>query len=88
MIIRPLKPRRWRDPYIESIHGERGPYALCQNYSDLTQNHIPTEAVGNFDRWNAQSYLTASTANRDLFYGRRFNAASDSGHFAPNATTG
>jgi hypothetical protein len=39
----------------------------------LTENHIPPQAVGNFDHWNAQSYLTVSAADRELFYGRRFN---------------
>ena len=29
--------------------------------------------MGNHDRWNAKSYLTTSTANTDLFFGRRFN---------------
>jgi hypothetical protein len=74
VIIRPPKPRRWPDPFIEPIYGKRGPCALCGYYSNLTENHVPPEAVGNFDRWNAQSFLTASAAvNRDLYFGRRFS---------------
>jgi hypothetical protein len=73
MIIKPPKTRRWPDTFIQPIHGTHGPCALCGYYSKLTDDHIPPESVGNFDRWNARSYLAASAANQDLLFGRRFN---------------
>jgi hypothetical protein len=72
-IIRPARPRRLPDPYITPIYGKRGPCALCLNYSDLTENHVPPEAAGNDGNWIAQSYLVDSTANKDLYRGRSFN---------------
>jgi hypothetical protein len=72
MIIRPPKLRRYPDPFIKPNHGTHGPCALCTKYSKLTEDHIPPESVGNFDRWNARSYMNASTANQELTYGRRF----------------
>ncbi len=73
MIVKPPKARRWPDSFIQPIHGTHGPCALCRRYSKLTDDHIPPESVGNFGRWEARSYLAASTANQDLLYGRRFN---------------
>jgi hypothetical protein len=74
MIIKPPRTRRWRDTFIQRIDGTHGPCALCGHYSKLTDDHIPPASAGNFDRWNARSYLAASTANQDLLYGRRFNS--------------
>ena len=71
-IIRLPRPRREPDPYLTPITGTRGPCALCGNYSDLTQNHVPPEGVGNVDTWIAQSYLTGARANPDLYRGRQF----------------
>ncbi len=71
-IIRPTKQRRFQDPYIEPVYGKRGPCALCKNYSDLTEDHIPPESLGNFDRWLANSYLVSSSANPELYVGRQF----------------
>ena len=71
-IIVPKKPRLSPDPFIAPVYGTRGPCALCLNYSDLTQNHVPPESVGNSEHWIARSYLAASTANRDLYFGRQF----------------
>lgn len=73
LIIKPPRPRRLQDPFIAPIYGKRGPCALCTSYSKLTENHVPPESVGNYDRWSARSYLTASTANTDLIVGRRFH---------------
>jgi hypothetical protein len=73
MIIKPPKTRRWPDTFLQKIDGTHGPCALCGYYSKLTDDHIPPESVGNFDRWNARSYLAASTANKDLISGRRFH---------------
>lgn len=71
-IIRPPKLRKYPDPFIAPIFGRRGPCALCQNYSQLTENHVPPEGVGNFDQWIAQSYMTTVTANPDMYFGRQF----------------
>lgn len=71
-IIRPDRPRLLPDPYIAPIHGTHGPCALCRNYSHLTENHVPPAAVGNVDRWVAQSYMVESTANKDMYFGRSF----------------
>ena len=71
-IIRPQKPRRFPDPYISPIFGSRGPCALCRQQSDLTENHVPPASVGNDDHWLAQSYMTASTADKELYFGRLF----------------
>lgn len=72
MIILPEKPRRYHDPWIAPAFGKRGPCALCKNTEDLTENHVPPESVGNFDRWHAKSWMTSVTANRDLILGRSF----------------
>jgi len=71
-LILPSKKRLYPDPFIKPVHGTRGPCALCGHYSDLTLNHVPPESVGNFDRWNAKSYMTSSTANPGLIFGRGF----------------
>ncbi len=71
-IILPTRSRKLPDPHIAPIWGNRGPCALCRSYSDLTDNHVPPEGVGNFGSWMAQSYLTASAADKELFYGRKF----------------
>lgn len=71
-LILPSRKRLYPDPFIKPVHGTRGPCALCGHYSDLTENHVPPESVGNFDRWNAKSYMTSSTANPDLIFSRRF----------------
>jgi hypothetical protein len=73
VIIRPERPRRWPDTFIPSIHGTHGPCALCQNYSKLTDDHIPPESVGNFDRWSARSYIAAS-GDQELISPRRFRS--------------
>jgi hypothetical protein len=71
-IIKPSKSRKLPDPFIEPIHGKRGPCALCTNYSDLTENHVPPEGIGNSGRWIAGSYMTTVTANPDMYFGRHF----------------
>lgn len=72
-IIRPDKVRRYPDPYILTVRGTHGPCALCGHYSKLTENHVPPEAVGNYDSWLAQSYMTATASDQELFFGRRFS---------------
>jgi hypothetical protein len=71
-IIRPKRPRRYPDPYIEPIFGSRGPCALCSTYANLTEDHIPPEAVGNDGSWVAHSYLTSAAADKQLIFGREF----------------
>lgn len=70
-IITPLRPRRYPDPYITPVFGTRGPCALCRTYADLTEDHIPPEALGNDGRWIARSYLTSATGDKDLIFGRQ-----------------
>lgn len=71
-IIRPPRGRKYPDPYIAPVHGTRGPCALCKQYSQLTENHVPPEGVGNSDRWIAQSYMTTVAAKPDMYFGRHF----------------
>lgn len=72
-IILPEKLRKYPDPFIRTVHGINGPCALCTQYSKLTENHVPPEAVGNHDAWLAQSYMTTMTADQELLFGRRFS---------------
>jgi len=69
---RRLKARRYPDPYISPIQGVRGPCALCRQYSQLTENHVPPEGVGNHDRWIARSYMTTVAASSEMYFGRHF----------------
>jgi hypothetical protein len=71
-IIKPPRQRRWPDTHIAPIKGKRGSCALCTHYSDLTENHIPPEAVGNDGFWIGRSYLTAATEGKEMFQGRAF----------------
>jgi hypothetical protein len=73
-IIKPERRRRYPDPYITPIFGTRGNCALCRNYSDLTEDHIPPGAVGNDGRWIAHSYLTTASADKELIFGREFRS--------------
>lgn len=71
-IIKPPRPRRLPDPFITPIFGTRGPCALCRNYSDLTEDHIPPAGTGNTDRWVARSYMTTASGSEELYFGREF----------------
>ena len=71
-IIKPGRPRRYPDPYIKPIFGTHGPCALCRTYANLTEDHIPPEAVGNNGSWIARSYLTNAAGNKELIFGREF----------------
>jgi hypothetical protein len=42
------------------------------HYADLTENHIPPEAVGNDGFWIGRSYLTAASQGGEIFRGRAF----------------
>lgn len=72
-IIKLPRKRRLQDPFLPHASGDRGPCALCQCWSKLTEAHVPPQSVGNIDEWEGRSYLTTvSAANEDLYYGRRF----------------
>jgi hypothetical protein len=71
-IIMPKRPRRYPDRYITPISGSHGPCALCRTYANLTEDHIPPEAVGNSGNWIARSYLANAAGDKELLFGREF----------------
>jgi hypothetical protein len=71
-IIRPDHVRKIPDPYINSVKGTHGACALCGHYEKLTDDHVPPEGVGNFDRWRGLSYMTRISGNDEEIASRRF----------------
>lgn len=71
-IILPDRVIRKPDPYISPVYGARGPCNLCGHYSDLTENHVPPESVGNAGLLLAQSYIVASTVRNSQHFPRKF----------------
>lgn len=71
-IIKPERARKIPDPYISSVKGTHGSCALCGHYEKLTDDHVPPEGVGNFDRWRGLSYMTKMSGNDQEIGSRRF----------------
>lgn len=62
------KPRLDPDPFTRPVDGTRGPCSICEQYGDLTFDHVPPQSCGNLGRWNARSFTAAATKGGERYF--------------------